>query len=81
MIARYARWLSHLQDLDLLEAHSLKPLVDGEQLKAALELKPGPWMKRALDIGMQWQLRNPNDHDPRDAIAEVISRKSELGLS
>lgn len=42
-------------------------------------IKPGPWMKDALDVVMAWQLRNPDAVDPSQAIEEVKkSRNSEL---
>lgn len=44
-----------------------------------MSIKPGPWMKDALDVVMAWQLRNPNATDPAQAIEEVKkSRNSEL---
>lgn len=77
----YATWLSDLQSLDLLDADQVKPMVHGNQLTKALGAKSGPWMSKALDITMEWQLRNPEETDPAGAIAEVVERKRELGLS
>ena len=74
-------WLSRLQELDLLDAHSLIPLVKGNQLSKALGTKPGPWMKAAMDMAMEWQFRNPEATDPSDGVAEVLRRKEELGLT
>lgn len=59
----------------------LKPIVNGNQLSKALDTKSGPWMKKALDIAMEWQLRNPGETDPAGGIAEVVERKSELGIA
>ena len=77
----YACWLSNLQTLDLLDVDRLKPIVNGNQLSNALGIKSGPWMKKALDIAMEWQLRNPEDTDPAGGITEVVERKSELGIA
>lgn len=77
----YARWLSNLQVLDLLDVNRLKPIVNGNQLSKALGMKDGPWMKKALDIAMEWQLRNPEETDPAGGIAEVVERKEELGIA
>jgi len=79
-LQQYASWLSELQSLDLLDVDHLKPLVNGNQLSQALGVKSGPWMKKALDIAMDWQLRNPDETDPAGGIAEVKERKKELGL-
>ena len=53
----------------------------GNQLSKALGVKSGPWMKKALDITMEWQLRNADQTDTAGAIAEVIARKQELGIT
>lgn len=74
-------FLDQLQTLDLMDAPSMKPLVDGRRLMQALDLKkPGKWMSRALDICIAWQLRNPGESDPAGAIEEVRQRKEELGI-
>lgn len=81
MLDDYARWLSKLRSLDLLGVDLLKPLVSGNQITAALGgIKPGPWMKKALDMTMVWQLRNPDQNDPTSAIVVVVDRRKELGI-
>ena len=40
----------------------------------------GKWLKGALEMVINWQLRNPNKSDPAEAIAEVEARKHELDL-
>lgn len=76
----YATWLSDLQSLDLLDCDQLKPMVHGNQLTKALGAKSGPWLSKALDITVEWQLRNPEATDPTGAIAEVVERRKELGV-
>ncbi len=76
----YATWLQGLKAQDLLEVDSLKPLVNGNQLSKALEKKPGPWMTKALEVVIEWQLRNPKSDDAEEAIAEVRRWKEEIGL-
>lgn len=74
-------FLEHLRTLDLLDAPSMKPLVDGRRLLQALDIKkPGRWMSPALDVCMAWQLRNPEETDPAGAIEEVQQRREELGI-
>jgi tRNA nucleotidyltransferase (CCA-adding enzyme) len=71
--------LKHLETLDILDADTFKPLLKGTDLAKAMNLKPGPWMKDALEVVMAWQLRNPNITDPTEAIEEVKkTRKGEL---
>jgi len=76
----YATWLQGLKAQDLLEVDSLKPLVNGNQLSKALEEKPGPWMTKALEVVIEWQLRTPESDDAEEAIAEVRRRKEGIGL-
>lgn len=77
----WKRFLDHLDTLNLTDAPSIKPLVDGRRLLQSLGIKkPGRWMASALDICMAWQLRNPEEEDPAQAIEEVRKRKEELGI-
>ena len=64
--------------MDLLNVHEMKPIVDGKQVSKALNVKSGPWMKKALDIAMAWQLRNPDESSPKGCIDEIIQRKKEF---
>lgn len=77
----WKNFLDHLQMLNLMDAPSTKPLVDGRKLMQTLDIKKaGRWMSAALDICMAWQLRNPGEADPAGAIEEVRKRKEELGI-
>ena len=81
MVAQYASWLRNLQSLELLEVCQIKPLVDGKRLQKALNIEVGPWMKKGLEMALEWQLQNPNDNNPENGVAEVLLRKEELRLS
>ncbi|KAK4574883.1 CCA tRNA nucleotidyltransferase, mitochondrial [Recurvomyces mirabilis] len=75
---KYTAFVQHLQNLNLLDVCTLKPLLDGKALAKALDTPPGPWMKEALDVVMAWQLRNPSITDPTQAIEQVRSKRGEL---
>ena len=78
---QYAIWLNNIGSLDLLDVDRLKPLVNGNQISRAIGGgHVGPWMKKAMDIAMEWQLRNPDISDPAGGIDEVLRRKKELGF-
>ncbi|KAH7043186.1 tRNA nucleotidyltransferase [Macrophomina phaseolina] len=82
VLLSYSKWFEHIQTLNLAEAYSLKPLLDGKALAKALETPPGPWMRSALDVVMAWQLRNPGITDPSEAIEEVrVHRQAEESSS
>ncbi len=55
-------------------------MVHGNQLTKALGAESGPWMRKALDIAMEWQLRNPDETNSVGAITEVMERRRELGF-
>ena len=73
--------MTHIKHLDLLKAHAMKPIVDGKQLMQAFGKKSGgPWLVAALNMVMEWQLRNRGNYRTADAIAEVKERRKELGI-
>ncbi|KAH8808776.1 tRNA nucleotidyltransferase-like protein [Xylogone sp. PMI_703] len=75
ILSEWQTFLDHLDKMDIMDAPSIKPLVDGTRLTKDLKAKPGPWMKSALDICMAWQLRNPDERDPSEAIESVRNNK------
>ncbi|USP78889.1 uncharacterized protein yc1106_06163 [Curvularia clavata] len=77
----YASFLSRVTELDLLEVDTFRPLIKGTDLAKALNTKPGPWMKEALDVVMAWQLRNPDNTDTAGAIKAVEASRSEQNES
>ena len=76
----WQNFLDHLIELDVFDAPSLKRLLDGRALARALGTNPGKWTGQALDICMEWQLRNPGNTDPAGAIEEVRKRRNEFGI-
>ncbi|EFQ33131.1 poly A polymerase head domain-containing protein [Colletotrichum graminicola M1.001] len=79
-LSSWQTFLDHLAHLDVMEAPSLKRLVDGRMLAKELGIRPGKWMGRALDVCVAWQLRHPDETDPTGAIDEVRQRAGELGI-
>ncbi|AEO55171.1 hypothetical protein MYCTH_2298716 [Thermothelomyces thermophilus ATCC 42464] len=80
VLAEWQRFLDHLVELDVMNAPSIKRLVDGKILAKELGVKPGRWTGPALDVALAWQLRNPGVEDPAGAIEEVRRRREELGI-
>jgi tRNA nucleotidyltransferase (CCA-adding enzyme) len=70
--------------MDLMDAPSEKLPLSGTDLCKELggekPVKPGPWMKPALDVCMAWRFRNPGVEDLKGAIDEVRSRSEELKI-
>ena len=80
VLREWQGFLDHLIELDVMDAPSMKRLVDGRILAKALGVKPGRWMAEALEIAMAWQLRNPGVTDVGGAVEEVNKRREELGI-
>lgn len=80
ILKEWQAFLDHLVELDVMDAPSIKRLVDGRMLSKALGVKPGRWMTEALEVAMAWQLRNPGLEDTGGAVEEVKKRKEELGI-
>jgi tRNA nucleotidyltransferase (CCA-adding enzyme) len=73
--------IDHLERMQLMDAPSIKSIIDGKQLSKELGgVKPGMWMKPALDLCMEWQLRNPGAEGYEGAVEEVRSRSEELKI-
>lgn len=70
-LSAFTSFLEYVQELNLLDAYSLKPILDGKALTKALGVPTGPWMKDALDVVMRWQLRNPGSKETSEAIEQV----------
>ncbi|EZF23281.1 hypothetical protein H112_03996 [Trichophyton rubrum D6] len=73
----YLEVLKFLEQENLLEVTNLKPLVNGRDMIKALNSKAGAWLTTALEIAMEWQIRNPDRTDAEGAIEEAIRRKDE----
>ncbi|KAH7631367.1 hypothetical protein B0T09DRAFT_262789 [Sordaria sp. MPI-SDFR-AT-0083] len=80
VLKEWQGFLDHLVEMDLMDAPSVKRIIDGKQLAKTLGVKPGVWMGKALEVVMAWQLRNPTVSDPEGAVEEVRKRKEDLGI-
>ena len=81
VMAEWQQFWDHLIGLDLMNAPSIKPLIDGRVLAKKLGVNSGKWMGAALDVTMAWQLRNPGADDIDGAVEEVRRRRDELGIA
>jgi tRNA nucleotidyltransferase (CCA-adding enzyme) len=59
LIEKYTLFMQKVHAMGLDDAYSLKPLMDGKQIAAALGIKPGPQIGSYLDGLIKWQLENP----------------------
>ncbi|PQE16298.1 hypothetical protein CJF32_00006164 [Rutstroemia sp. NJR-2017a WRK4] len=80
LLEGWQKFVDHLIALDVMEAPAIRGIVDGKLLSKTLGVKPGVWMGPALNVCMEWQLRNPGTTDTDAAIDEVRKRKEELKI-
>lgn len=77
---RYQRFLLHIQESSLEDAHKVPPILNGNEIKAALgNPKAGPWLTRALDIVVRWQF-DANKPTKEQAAEMIAGRRAEFGL-
>lgn len=74
----YLALLDKIREYQLEDVCDLKRIIDGRALAQALGIKPGPWMKDALDVVVAWQLRNPTSTDPVAVMEAVRSWKTDF---
>jgi len=81
LFGEWQSFIDHLELMEIMNAPSEKPIVDGSKLLKSLDVKkPGPWMTKALEVCMTWQLRNPGNEDVEAAITEVKEKRAELNI-
>ena len=77
---QYQVLVSFFHEQKLEDAHTLVPVLNGNEIKKALGgPKGGPWLKQAVDTVAQWQFNHPSATKD-EAIQMIASKKQELGL-
>ncbi|KAE8363391.1 hypothetical protein BDV27DRAFT_158866 [Aspergillus caelatus] len=80
VIQEYHKFLSYLVEHDLENVYDMKPIVNGVEIAQNLASPKGPWMSKALDMVIKWQLLHPEITDKAKALEEVSSRREELDI-
>jgi hypothetical protein len=78
VIHEYDRFLSYVKEQDLLDVCALRPIVKGSEVMTALGAVQGPWINKAMNMIIQWQLLNPHNLEKEAALEEITRRKAEL---
>ncbi|KAI5779264.1 hypothetical protein EDC01DRAFT_719055 [Geopyxis carbonaria] len=75
---KYHVLLANIKELGLMHAHSIRPILDGRKMLEKLDQKKsGPFMKKAMDSLVVWQLDNP-ECDEEAAGDWVVKNKKDL---
>ncbi|CRG83671.1 hypothetical protein PISL3812_01026 [Talaromyces islandicus] len=80
VIDEYDNFLSYVETENLLDVTELKPILNGNELSAALGIRPGRWMSAALEILIEWQLLHPEITEKDKALDEMKQRRAEFGV-
>ncbi|RVX67205.1 hypothetical protein B0A52_08639 [Exophiala mesophila] len=77
---RYQKFLLHIQERSLEDAHKIAPILNGNQIMTALRNpKAGPWLTRAIEVVVRWQF-DTSDPTKEQAAEMIASRRAEFGL-
>ncbi|KAL4950207.1 hypothetical protein BDW69DRAFT_197456 [Aspergillus filifer] len=77
----YNQFLSYIVEQGLEDVCELKPIVNGGEIMSAFGGKKGPWLSKALEFTIQWQLLHPDIQDKQKALDDLLGRREELGVS
>lgn len=79
-LARYSRFMEYIVEQRLQEAHQIKPIIDGNELRQLFELqKSGPFMRAALEGILEWQFDH-EDSSKEDAVEWIRGQKEHFGI-
>ncbi|KAJ5841890.1 hypothetical protein N7534_011720 [Penicillium rubens] len=74
----YDHFLAYIVENDLEGVCELKPIVNGDEIMKSLGAKKGPWMSKAVNMALEWQLLHPDSTDKEKALEEIARRRAEL---
>ena len=79
-VERYSALMEYVVDQNLREAHTIKPIVDGNDIKTIFELKKtGSFVKDTLDGIVEWQFDHP-DGTKDEAVTWLRTQKERFGV-
>lgn len=79
MAREYDQFLAYIVENDLEGVCDLRPIVNGDEIIKSLGAKKGPWMAKAVNMALEWQLLHPEITDKEKVLEEIASRRAELG--
>lgn len=77
-IDRYINLVKTIEKYGVEDAWSLRPLVNGKEIRDAFEVKRGDtWLSTAVELVVEYQLENPQASKD-DCLRYILTRKDEL---
>ncbi|KAL4968299.1 tRNA adenylyltransferase [Aspergillus stella-maris] len=74
----YNQFLSYIVEKGLEDVCELKPIVNGGEIMGAFGGKKGPWLSKALEFTIRWQLLHPDIQDKQKALDDLLGRREDL---
>ncbi|RAH49908.1 tRNA adenylyltransferase [Aspergillus brunneoviolaceus CBS 621.78] len=68
VVEEYARFIGYIKEQGLQDVYDLKPLVNGDQVMKTMGGKKGPWLAKALQMVVEWQLVHPESTDQEEVL-------------
>ncbi|PYI33991.1 ATP :tRNA-specific tRNA nucleotidyltransferase [Aspergillus indologenus CBS 114.80] len=68
VVEEYARFIAYIREQNLQDVYDLKPLVNGDQVMKTMGGKKGPWLAKALQMVVEWQLVHPESTDQEEVL-------------
>ncbi|GES60029.1 poly(A) polymerase [Aspergillus terreus] len=81
VIDGHNKFLSYIIENDLQDVCTMKPIVNGSEIMKGLGARNGPWMSKAMEEVIEWQLLHPDVTDKQKALDHLAQMKGEFGLS
>ena len=78
VIQGYDKFLTYIVDHNLQDVWEMKPIVNGKEIFEHLKMPKGPWMTKAVEMVVEWQLLHPECTDKEKALENLSARKGEL---
>lgn len=76
-LKQHSALVDAIVDQKVDDAWSIKPLVNGKEIMATLQAKPGKWLATLLNDVVVWQFTNP-EGTKKQCLDYVVERKKEL---
>ena len=76
-MAKYEALNAMIKTIGLTDVHNTRPLLDGKQICALYEIKPGKMIKPLLDELLSFQILQP-EATKDDAQEYLLGKKSEF---
>ncbi|KKK19156.1 hypothetical protein ARAM_001398 [Aspergillus rambellii] len=80
LLEGYDKFLSYIIDTGLQGVCEMKPIVNGDEIMKGLGVRKGPWMSKAMESVIQWQLLHPEITDKEKALEDLDRKREELGI-